>query len=155
MIVVVQSPSRVRLFMTPWTAARQASPSLTISQSLPKFMAIELVMPSNHLIICHPLLLLPSTGPDICPISRWFAHGIRNKARLRTHFDFKSWHLTHPLCCPVLISLPTPSLSIFVAFRADMGSFYLDALLNSADIYEHFSCVRIVPICHFTLKAAL
>ena len=62
--VVVQSPSCVRLFMTPWTAAYQASRSLTISWSLPKFMSIESVMPSNHLILCHPLLL-PSVFPSI------------------------------------------------------------------------------------------
>ena len=50
---------------TPWAAARQASLSLTISWSLPKFMSIELVMPSNHLILCHPLLLQPSIFPSI------------------------------------------------------------------------------------------
>ena len=60
----VQSLSRVQLFATPWTAARQASPSITISQSLLKLMAIESVMPSNHLILCHPLLLLPSIFPS-------------------------------------------------------------------------------------------
>ena len=51
--------------MTPWTAARQASLSITNSQSLLKFMSIELVMPSNHLILCCPLLLLPSIFPSI------------------------------------------------------------------------------------------
>ena len=56
----VQSLSRVRLFATPWTAAFQASLSITNSQSLPKLMSIELVTPSNHLILCHPLLLPPS-----------------------------------------------------------------------------------------------
>ena len=56
----VQSLSRVRLFATPWTTAHQASLSITDSQSLPKLMSVELVMPSNHLILCHPLLLLPS-----------------------------------------------------------------------------------------------
>ena len=56
----VQSLSHVQLFATPWTAARQASPSITNSLSLLKLMFIELVMPSNHLILCHPLLLLPS-----------------------------------------------------------------------------------------------
>ena len=64
-VVVVQSPSHVRLFVTPWTAARQASLTLTVPQSLPKFMSIELVMPSNHLILCHTLLLLPSIFPGI------------------------------------------------------------------------------------------
>ena len=63
--VVVQLLSCVRLFVTPQTAARQASLSFTISQSLLKLMSIELAMPSNHLTICHPLLLLPSIFPSI------------------------------------------------------------------------------------------
>ena len=57
--------SHVRLFATPWTTARQASLSITNSQSPPKPMSIKLVMPSNHLILCHPLLLLPSIFPSI------------------------------------------------------------------------------------------
>ena len=61
----VQSLSRVRLFVTPWIAAHQASLSITNSQSLLKYMSIELVMPSNHLILCRPLLLLPSVFPSI------------------------------------------------------------------------------------------
>ena len=61
----VQSLSRVQLFATPWIAARQASLSITNSQSLPKPMSIELVMSSNHLILCHPLLLLPPIPPSI------------------------------------------------------------------------------------------
>ena len=61
----VQSLSCVRHFVTPWTAACQASLSITNSQSLLKLMSIELVMPSNHLILCHPLPLLPSIFPSI------------------------------------------------------------------------------------------
>ena len=61
----VQSLSRVRLFATPRTAACQASLSITNSQSLLKLMSIESVMPSNHLILCRPLLLLPSIFPSI------------------------------------------------------------------------------------------
>ena len=61
----VQSLSHVRLFVTPWTAACQASLSITNSQSLLKLMFIELVMPSNYLILCHPLLLLPSIFSSI------------------------------------------------------------------------------------------
>ena len=61
----VQSISRVRLFTTPWTTARQASLSITNSWSLLKLMSIESVMPSNHLILCHPLLLLPSIFTSI------------------------------------------------------------------------------------------
>ena len=62
---VVQSLSGVQLFSTPWTAAHQASLSFTISQSLLKLMSIESVMPSNLLILCRPLLLLPSLFPSI------------------------------------------------------------------------------------------
>ena len=60
----VQLLSHVWLFATPWTAACQASLSITISQSLLKLMSIESVMPSNHLILCCPLLLLPSVFPN-------------------------------------------------------------------------------------------
>ena len=61
----VQSLSCVRLFATPWTAACQASLSIANSWSLPKLLSIEPVMPSNHLILCCPLLLLPSIFPSI------------------------------------------------------------------------------------------
>ena len=61
----VQSLSTVWLFATPWTAAFQASLSITNSWSLLKLMSIKSVMPSNHLILCHPLLLLPSIFPSI------------------------------------------------------------------------------------------
>ena len=64
-IYSVQSLSRVRLFSTPWTAAHQGSLSIANSRSLLKLMSIESVMPSNHLILCHPLLLLPSIFPSI------------------------------------------------------------------------------------------
>ena len=61
----VKSLSRVLLFATPWAAARQPSLSITNSQSLPKLMSVESVMPSNYLILCCPLLLLPSIFPSI------------------------------------------------------------------------------------------
>ena len=66
----VQSLSRVRLFAIPWTAAHQASLSFTNSRSLLKFMSIESVMPSNQLILCRPLLLLPSIFPSIRVFSK-------------------------------------------------------------------------------------
>ena len=66
----VQSLSHVQLFATPWTAGHQASLSITNSRSPPKPTSIESVMPSNHLILCHPLLLLPSVFPSI----RVFSH---------------------------------------------------------------------------------
>ena len=61
----VQSPSRVRLFATPWISARQPSLSITSSRSSFRLMSIESVMPSSHLILCHPLLLLPPIPPSI------------------------------------------------------------------------------------------
>ena len=64
-VAVVQLLSCVRLFVTPLTAARQASLSITNSQSLLKLISIESVMPSNHLILCYPLLLPPSIFPSI------------------------------------------------------------------------------------------
>ena len=83
----VQSLSRVQLFLTPWTAAYQASLSITNSQSLLKLMSIESVMSSNHLILCHPLLLLSSVFPSIRVFSnesvlhiRWQSIGVSASA---------------------------------------------------------------------------
>ena len=73
----VQLLSCVLLFVTPWTAACQASLSITNSRSLLKLMSIESVMPSNHLILCHPLLLLPSIFPSISVFSNETALHIR------------------------------------------------------------------------------
>ena len=73
----VQSLSHVQLFTTPWTAAGQASLSITNSQSLLKLTSIELMMPSNHLILCRPLLLLPSIFPSIRVFSSESVHHIR------------------------------------------------------------------------------
>ena len=73
----VQLLSRVRFFATPWSAVRQASLSITNSRSLLKFMSIESVMTSNHLILCHPLLLLPSIFPSIRGFSNESALHIR------------------------------------------------------------------------------
>ena len=68
MFSAVQLLSHVRHFATPWTAAHQASLSITNFQSLPKLMSIELVMPSDHLILCHPLLV-PSIVPNVSVFS--------------------------------------------------------------------------------------
>ena len=73
----VQSLSHVRFFVTPWTAVPQASLSITNSQSLPKLMSIESVMPSNPLILCRPLLLLPSIFPSSSVFSNESALHIR------------------------------------------------------------------------------
>ena len=77
MNVNVKSLSRVRLFVTPWTAACQASLSITSCQNLPRLMSIESVMPSNHLILCRPLLLLLSVFPSIRVFSNESALHIR------------------------------------------------------------------------------
>ena len=69
-ISLLQSLSHVRLFATPWTTTHQASLSVTISQSLLKLMSIKSVMPSNHLVLCHPLLRLPSISPSIRVFSK-------------------------------------------------------------------------------------
>ena len=73
----IQLLSRARLFATPWTAARQASLSITNSWNLLRLISIESVMPSNHLILCHPLFLLPSvfTASRSFPVSQFFTSG--------------------------------------------------------------------------------
>ena len=76
-IVVVQSISCIWLFVTPWTAAPQASLSFTVSPSLLRLTSIDSVMPSNHLIFCHPLLLLPQSFPasESFPMSQFASGG--------------------------------------------------------------------------------
>ena len=99
----VQSLSRVRLFVTSWTAARQASLSITNSRSLFKLMSIESMMPSNHLILCRPLLLLPS----IFPSSRVFA----NESALRIRWP-KYWSFSFSIS-------PSNEYSGLISFRMD------------------------------------
>jgi len=76
-VAIVQSLSHARLFVTQWTAAPQASLSITISWNLLKFMSIELVMPSNHLFLCHPLSSCPQSfsASESFPVSWLFASG--------------------------------------------------------------------------------
>ena len=88
----VQSLSHVRLFVTLRTAAHQASLSITNSQSLPKLMSIELVMPSKHLILCCPLLLLPSIFPSIRGFSNESALRIRWPKYWSFSFNISSSH---------------------------------------------------------------
>ena len=84
-VLIIQSLSCVQLFVTPWTAAHQASLSFTISWSLLKLMPIEFVMPSNHLILCCPLLLLPSIFPSM----RVFSNKLALCMRWAKHWSFK------------------------------------------------------------------
>ena len=99
----VQLLSHVRFFVTPWIAAWQASLSITNSQSLPKLMSIELVMPSNHLILCCPLLLLPSIFPSIKVFS--------NESVLRIRWP-KYWSFSFNIS-------PSSEYSGLISFRMD------------------------------------
>ena len=92
--VLFQSLSRVQLFVTPWTAAHQASLSFTTSQSLFKLMSIHLMMPSNHFILCRPLLLLPSIFLSI----RFFS----NESALCIRWP-KYWSISPAIVFPVNI----------------------------------------------------
>ena len=102
-LLVVQSLSPVWLFATPWTAAHQPALSFTISQSLTKLLSIELVMPSNHLILCHPLLLLPSTFPSI-----------------RVSYNESSLHIKWPKYWSFNFSIiPSNEYSGLISFKVD------------------------------------
>ena len=86
LFVVVQALSHVHFFATPWTATCQSSLPFTISLSLLKLMSIESVMPSNHLILCRPLLLLPSISPSIRVFSNELAlHQVAKVLELQLH----------------------------------------------------------------------
>ena len=113
---VAQSFSRVRLLVTPWTAAHQASLSFTISQSLLKLMSIESVMPSNHLILCHPLLLLPSIIPSI----RVFSNESVLCIRWPEYWSF-SFSISSSNECSRLISFRMDWFDLF-AFQATLKS---------------------------------
>ena len=99
----VQSLSRVQLFENPWTAAQQSSLSITNSQSLLKFICIELVMSSNHLTFCHPFLHLPSIFPSI----RIFP----NESALRIRWP-KGWSFSFSIT-------PFNEYSQLISFRMD------------------------------------
>ena len=100
---IVQSLSDVQLSVTLWTTACQASQSFTISQSLLRFVSIELVIPSNHLIPCCPLLLLPSISPSIRVFSNKSSHCIRWP---------KYWSFSFSIS-------PSSEYSVLISFRID------------------------------------
>ena len=114
--VVFQSLSLVQLFATPWTAAPQASLSITSSRSLHKLMSIASVMPSNHLILCHPLLLLPSIFPSIRVFS--------NESILRIRWP-KDWSFSFSIS-------PSNEYSGLISFRIDwFDLFVVQGILRS------------------------
>ena len=118
----VQSLSRVRLFATPWTAALQASLSITKSRSPPKPTSIESVMPYNHLILCHPLLLLPSISPSIRVFS--------NESVLHVRWP-KDWSFSFSIS-------PSNEYSGQISFRIDwLGLLAVQGTLKS--LLQHHS----------------
>ena len=132
MHVVVQSHSYVQLFVTPWTAAHQASLSFIISPSLLKLMSIESVMPSNHLILCHPLLLLPSVFPSIRVFS--------NESVLRIRWP-KYWSFSFGLSL-------SSEYSGLISFRIDS----LDLLACPRDSQEFTSTPQLESINSLVLS---
>ena len=126
----VQLLSRVRLFATPWTAACQASLSITNSRSLLKLMSIESVMPSNHLILCHPLLLPPS----ICPNIKVFSSESVLHIRWPKHWSF-SFSIS-----------PSNEYSGLISFRMD----WLDLLTVQGtleSLLQHYSSKASILRC--------
>ena len=122
-VQAVQLLSRVWPFATPWTAACQASLSFSNSQSLLKLMSVELVMPSNHLILCHPLLLLPSIFPNI----KWV---FSNESALRIRWP-KYWSFSFNIS-------PSNEYSGLISFRMD----WLDLLAVQGtlkSLLQHYS----------------
>ena len=118
----VQSLSRVRFFMTPWTAARQASLSITNSQSLLKRMSIDSVVPSNHLTLCHPHLLPPSIFPSIRVFS--------NESVLHIRWP-KYWSISFSIS-------PSSEYSGLISFRMDwLGLLTVEGTLRS--LLQHHS----------------
>ena len=132
-IVVVQLLSCVQLFVTPWTAACQASLSFTISQSLLKLMSIELVMPSNHLILCLPLLLLSSIFPRIRVFS--------NESALRIRWP-KYWSISFSIS-------PSIEYSGLISFTIDwFGLLAIQGILKSL-LQHHNSKASILQCSAF------
>ena len=126
-LLSVQSLSHVQLFATPWTAACQASLSITNAQSLLKLMSIESVMPSNHLILCCPLLLLPSVFPSIRVFS--------NESVLRIRWP-KYWSFSFSIS-------PSNEYSRLISFRIDwLDLFAVQGALKS--LFQHHSLKALV-----------
>ena len=136
--VVVQLVSHVQLFATPWTATCQASLSFTISQRLLKLISIESVMPSNHLNLCHLLLLLPSIFPSIRDFSNESALRIRWLKYWRFIFNnFYAFCLyefdlfldpTYIMLCSICLSLTSlsiMSLSLCHIVTIEIMSFFI------------------------------
>ena len=128
--IPVLSLSRVQLLVTPWTAACQASMSFTLSGSLLKFMSTELVMLSNHLVLCHTLLLLPSIFPSFRVFSNESAFHIRWP---------KYWSFSFSIS-------PSKEYSGLISFRIDL--FYLLTVLGTLkSLLQHHSLNTSILLC--------
>ena len=122
--------THVQLFAIPWTSARQPSLSITNSESLPRLMSIELVMPSNHLILCHPLLLLPSMFPNIRVFS--------NQSALHIRWP-KYWSFSFNIS-------PSNEHPGLISFRMDR--LYLLAVQGTLkSLLQHHSSKASIPLC--------
>ena len=137
-IIVVQSLSHVQLFATPWNAAHQASLSFTISRSLLKLMSIESLMPTNHLILCCPLLLLPSIFPSIRILS-----------------NVSGLHIRWPKYGSLgFIINPSNEYSTLISFRIDW--FYFLAVQGTLkSLFEHHISKASVLQCSALFKVQL
>ena len=132
----VQSLSHVQLFMTPWTAARQASLSITNSQSLFKLMSIESVMPSNHLILCCPLLLPPSIFPSIRALS--------NESVLQIRWP-EYWSFSFSIS-------PSNEYSGLISFRMDWFDLAVQGTLKSLPQHHSSKASILWPLAFFIVQ---
>ena len=114
---------------TPWTAAHQASLSFTISQNLLKFMSIELVMPSNHLILCRPILLLPPIPPSI--------RGFSNESTLHMRWP-KYWSFSFSI-------IPPKEIPGLISFRMDWLDLLAVQRTLKSLLQHHSSKASILP----------
>ena len=133
--IVVQSLSRVQLFVMPWTAERQASLSITKSWSLPKLMSIESLMPSNHLILCHPLLLLSSIFSSIRVFSNVSVLCIRWP---------KYWSFSFSIS-------PSHEYSELISFRIDWFDLATQGTLKSLHSSKATILQCSILLCNFTV----
>ena len=135
----VQLLSHVRLFATPWTAARQASLSISNSQSSLRLRSIKSVMPSSHLILCRPLLLPPSIFPSFFPMSQFFASGGQSIGASASAsvlpMNTQDWS---PLGCTGWISLQSKGLSrVFSNTTVQKHQFFSAHLSSQSNSHIH------------------
>ena len=136
LVAVVQSLSQAQLFATPWTAAQQASLSFNICWSLLNLLFIESVMPSNHFIFCHPLLLLPSVFPSI----------FSNESALHIRWP-KYWSFSFSIS-------PSNEYSGLISFKIDWVSL-LAVLGTLKSLLQHYSSKASILQCSASFMVQL